>query len=74
LQQPNVLLTAQRAGVVFVDHLHTGAGVACQGQQVYALAIEQPKSDGRMPEAVEDARLAMGAQLEAVKKRGVTSL
>ena len=53
------MLTGDGARIVPVDHVHAGARVACQRQQIDALAVEQPKRDGRMAQAVQAAALAV---------------
>ena len=63
LEHANVLLTGHGAGVMGVDHLHTGARVTRQGDQVYSLPIQQPKGNRAMPEAVKASRLAVRAHL-----------
>ena len=65
LQQGDVLLAGHRTGVVGVDNVNTGACVTRQGEQVNALAVQQPESDGAMAKAVHAAGLAVGPDLEA---------
>jgi hypothetical protein len=45
LQQGDVLLASHRAGVMRVDHFYAGACIAREGQQVNALAVQQPESN-----------------------------
>lgn len=45
LQDTYVLLGSQGAGVVAVNHVHAGAGVACECEYVNAVAVQQPKGN-----------------------------
>ena len=63
LQQCNVLLTTDCAGIVAVDHIHTGACIACQCQQVNTLSVQQSECDSTVPQAVQRSALSVGSSL-----------
>ena len=65
LEEGDVLLTGHRAGVISVYDVNTGTCVTRQCEQVNALALKQPESDGAVAKAVHAARLAVGPNLEA---------
>ena len=65
LQQRDVLLAGDGAGVVGIDDIHAGARIARQRQQVDALAVKQAERDGRVAQAVQAARLPVRAHLQA---------
>ncbi len=43
-----------------LNHLHTGASIAFQGQQVNLAAIQQTECHGRVPQAVDGSGLTVG--------------
>ena len=59
LQQGDVLLAGHRAGVVGVNDVNTGACVTRQCEQVNALPVQQPESDGAVAKAVRATGLAV---------------
>ena len=55
MQQRDVHLSRQRAGIKLINHFHRGSGVSRQRQQVDIAAINQSKRNGRMAQAIQRA-------------------
>ena len=45
MEDAYILLCREGAGVVAIDHVDTGTGIAGKGQHIDAVAIKQPESD-----------------------------
>ena len=65
VQQTDVHFRRQRRGIKLFDHLHRGTGVTRQGEQIDVAAKYQPKSDGRVSEAVKTAVCAVRPGFDA---------
>ena len=65
MQQTDVHFRRQRRGIKLFDHLHRGTGVTRQGEQIDVAAKYQPKSDGRVSQAVKTAVCPMWTGLDA---------
>ena len=65
MQQGNVHLGRQGAGIELINHFDRGSGVASQGQQVNIAPKNQPKGDGRVTQAVQGSVCAVRPCFEA---------